>query len=178
MRLSLIFAQSENGILGANNTIPWHAREEQLRFKKATWGKILLMGRNTFDSLPTKLQNRHVMVLTSGALEQPDITCVSSVDEAISMAGQRRCDELVVAGGAHLYEEMMPVCDVVYQSIVHVNVEGDVMAPEIPDELFTQVWSRSYADTQPPFTYKTFITNRYRRNTSVLSEDMGIIINP
>lgn len=178
MRLSLVFAQSDNGVLGANNTIPWHAREEQLRFRKATWGKTLLMGRKTFDSLPTMLQNRHVMVLTSRVLEQGDVTCVSSVDEAISLAAQRHCDEVVVAGGAYLYEAMIPVCDVVYQSVVHVNVEGDVMAPQIPDDLFTQVWSRSYSDTQPSFTYKTFIANRYRRDTPVLSEDMGIIMNP
>jgi|GEM_PF-4218919 len=118
------------------------------------------------------------MVLTSHVLQQPTVTPVSSVSEALSMAEKRQCDELIVAGGARLYQETMPVCDVVYQSVVHVNVEGDVIAPDIRDGLFTRVWSRSHADTVPSFTYKTFIANRYKRNVPVLSEDMGIIVNP
>lgn len=74
-----IAAMSENRVIGANGQIPWHLPEDFKWFRRSTWGKTVLMGRRTFESLGKPLVNRLNIVLTrnpkllAGDPERPQV---------------------------------------------------------------------------------------------------------
>ena len=56
MKLHLIYARAANGVIGVNNTLPWHLPEDLAHFKRHTLGCPVIMGRKTWDSLPPKFR--------------------------------------------------------------------------------------------------------------------------
>lgn len=167
MLVSMIFACSDNGTLGLRNGIPWEAKEEQQqRFKVATRGKMIAIGRRTYESLPGKLPDRRIVVVSSRVEHDSGATWLRSLSDVLDYAKARNELELVVAGGLQLYDEAMPHCDVIYQSLVHVEVGGDVPAPGIDHRQFDMIWSRP-VKSQPAFTYRTFV----RRSAAVRRVD-------
>ncbi|MEJ2132773.1 MAG: dihydrofolate reductase, partial [Gammaproteobacteria bacterium] len=64
MKLALIWAQSENGVIGRDGRLPWRIPKEMAHFRKVTLGKPVIMGRRTFESLPAPLSQRTNIVLT------------------------------------------------------------------------------------------------------------------
>ena len=63
----ILVAVSPEGIIGKDNSIPWHYPEDLKRFKKLTLGKTVIMGRNTWESIPEKqrpLPDRRNIVIT------------------------------------------------------------------------------------------------------------------
>ena len=69
--ISLIVAASRNGVIGANNRLPWHLPADLKRFKQLTMGHPILMGRKTFESIGTPLPGRTNLVIT----RQKDFQC-------------------------------------------------------------------------------------------------------
>jgi dihydrofolate reductase len=104
MKISLIVAHGKNGQIGLDNKLLWHIPEDFAKFKKLTSGHTIIMGRNTFESLPGVLPNRHHIVITSKEIdinEGDDVSTASSVEEALeNCAGQ---DNVWVIGGAQIY---------------------------------------------------------------------------
>src|SRR6202008_4432914 len=104
--ISLIVAMAQNGVIGRGNALPWRLPEDLRRFREATLGKPILMGRKTFESIGLPLPGRANLVLTrdrdwraAGAI------AVHSVEEALRQT--RTCDELVAIGGAGVYRLLL-----------------------------------------------------------------------
>lgn len=134
--LSLILAASNNHVIGNDNKLPWRLPNDLKHFKEKTLGKPVIMGRKTFDSLPSALPNRMNIVVTTKARElekfcsSPDVFFVETPEEArklaeahLTITGQT---ELLVIGGAALYEHFYDSADRIYLTRVHANAEGDV----------------------------------------------------
>jgi len=131
MKIALVVAMSENGVIGKAQKLPWHLPEELQYFRALTLGKPVIMGRQTFESIGSRpLPKRHNIVLT----RQPDWQATGcdtahTVTEAITLAGE--IEELMVIGGAEIYQAFLNEAHRIYLTIVHGDYAGDTFFPAI-----------------------------------------------
>jgi dihydrofolate reductase len=123
-RLVAVVAMARNGVIGRDNTLPWRLPDDLKRFKALTWGKPILMGRRTFESLGRPLPGRLNLVLTRDpAWRAEGVTSVHSLAEARTAAGT--APEIMVIGGAEVYGLCWPATERIELTEVHADVEGD-----------------------------------------------------
>ena len=137
MAIHLIYARATNGVIGLNNTMPWHLPEDLAHFKKLTSGNPVVMGRKTWDSLPERfrpLPGRTNIVVTRNAdWSAEGVLRASSLPEALQRAAEHG-DPVWVMGGAQIYAQALPLADVVEMTVIHQDYEGDAFAPELGPE--------------------------------------------
>ena len=136
--ITLIVARDRNGAIGKDNTIPWHAPEDLKAFQRETLGGAVIMGRNTWDSLPFKpLKNRLNLVVSSNPEAADEVhASVTSAIEAAYAQGYRR---IYGIGGAGIYREMLDLADRLLITEVETEVEeADTFFPKIQP----QQWQR------------------------------------
>ncbi len=127
----ILVAVSPEGIIGKDNTIPWHYSADLKRFKRLTTGKTIIMGRKTWESLPIKpLPNRRNIVISRSSLE--NVECFQSIDEALETCQ----GDIWFIGGAGIYEEALLKSDTIDMTLVPDNVggKGCVYFPKIGNE--------------------------------------------
>jgi len=128
--ISLIVAMDENGVIGRDNALPWHLPEDLKRFKAATLGKPILMGRKTFESIGKPLPGRANLVLTrSHEWQHSGVLAVHSMEEAIERSSA--APELVVIGGEDVFRLALPLAQRIYLTEVHAQVGGDAKFPAL-----------------------------------------------
>jgi len=129
--ISIIVAIADNRAIGKDNRLLWHLSEDLKRFKKLTTGHTLIMGRNTFLSLPNgALPNRrHVVISDQRGETFEGCEMAASIEEAIRLAGDR--DECFVIGGGMVYAQFLPMAGKLYLTQVHESFEADTFFPEI-----------------------------------------------
>ena len=158
--ISIIVAIAENNAIGKDNKLLWHISEDLKRFKKLTTGHTLIMGRNTFLSLPNgALPNRrHIVISDVEGEEFEGCEMARSIEMAIEMAGET--EECFVIGGGMVYAQFLPVAGKLYLTRVHQSFEADTFFPEID---FGQ-WKAIYSETveageknEYPHTYTEYI---------------------
>ena len=135
--LSLICAVARNGVIGSKGTLPWHLPADLVHFKRTTWGKPVVMGRRTYESLGRALPGRRNVVLTRRVSFRapPDCEIAPDLDAARALCEGEERDEWLVIGGAMLYAEALPRACRMYLTRVLAEVEGDARFPEFdPDE--------------------------------------------
>lgn len=132
MKINIIAAHDKNYVIGLNGSIPWHSPTDLKRFKGLTQGRVVIMGRKTWDSLPVKpLPNRKNIVLSRNNSWYAHRTAgfvydAYDLEDAFSVCNEG--EEIFIIGGATLYEEALPVADKVYLSVFNLSVshaEGD-----------------------------------------------------
>ena len=151
--LSLITAMDSNRVIGMNNTLPWHLPADLAFFKQTTMGKPVIMGRKTFQSIGKPLPGRKNIVLTRDAnFEAPNCEVASSIDHAISRVGDS--EEVMLIGGASLYEQTIDSADIIYLTLIHHQFNGDTWFPEI-NPLDWKINSQDdfKRDEKTPFAY-------------------------
>lgn len=132
MKIALIAAMANNRVIGKDNQMPWHLPEDLRHFKAMTFGKPIVMGRKTFDSIGRPLPGRHNIVISrQEGLAIEGTTCVNSFAAAMKAAGD--VEELVVIGGGQLYEATLPLADKLYLTEISLDVDGDTHFPEWDD---------------------------------------------
>lgn len=136
MKLSLIVAIAENGIIGRDGELPWHLAADLRRFKRITMGHAIVMGRKTWQSIGRALPGRTSIVITRRTdfnPGDPKALVASSLDEALKLASQADCEQgqIFIIGGATIYDDTLPRADRLYLTRVHANVDGDVSFPTI-----------------------------------------------
>ncbi len=134
--LSLIVAMDKNNLIGQDNELPWHYKEDLQYFKNITSGKKVIMGKNTFLSIyeyiKKPLPNRENYVVTSSNLEYKGIHLVKDLDELINEYSNCENDEeMFIIGGLKMYEIGLEKANRMY--ITHIDKEhvGNVFFPKI-----------------------------------------------
>ena len=133
MKLHLIYARARNGVIGANNSLPWHLPEDLAHFKRTTLGQPVIMGRKTWESLPPKfrpLPGRLNIVVT----RQPDWHAEGAVRAHSIEDAMRQCPEASdawVIGGAEIYAQAAPLASTAVVTEIEQDFEGDAFAPEL-----------------------------------------------
>lgn len=159
MNITLIAAMDRNRTIGIGNKLPWRLPAEMAFFKKMTIGKTVLMGRKTFESLPKPLVDRRNVVLTRQTDFHPEgCEIVHSIKEALELY---TAEELVVIGGADIYEQFLPFANQILLTKVEVDIEGgDAFFPAFSDLHWKLVESESRDSDEKnkyAFTFQTFI---------------------
>jgi dihydrofolate reductase len=144
MRLCLIAAVAENGVVGKNNALPWHLPEDLKYFKRMTLGKPIVMGRKTFESIGRPLPGRTNIVVSRNQSYAPEgVQVVDSLKSSLTMAAEiaeSGCQkDLMVIGGAAIYAAALPLAQCLYITEVHGEVEGDAFFPEVDWSLWHEV---------------------------------------
>ena len=125
----LVAAVAANGVIGDRGTIPWRIPGEQAHFKAVTWGHTLVMGRATYDSIGRPLPGRSTVVLTRDPGWRADgVLVAASLDDALRLADDLPGD-VMVAGGAQVYAEALPVADAQVLTRIELSPEGDTRYP-------------------------------------------------
>lgn len=153
MNITLMAAVGSKGEIGLKNTIPWRLKDDMRRFKDTTMGKIVIMGRKTFESIPVFLDGRTVIVMTRKVdlvqahvnmlknkfqgKQVPPIICMDSLealfdalDDIISLY-DCNTSEVIIAGGSTIYKEFAPYADKLILTIVKTpdDFEADSYFP-------------------------------------------------
>jgi dihydrofolate reductase len=176
MKISIIAAVSSNGVIGTNNTIPWHVKEDMTRFKELTTGKVIIMGRKTYESLPKgALPNRANVVITSTKhqSELPNCHVFSTIESAMEyLAG---VTEVFIIGGASLYEKFLPIADTMYLTEVHENFAGDVTFPKFEHENWIVKERIDNLHAELPYTFLT-LTNVAKNTATTVCDTASVEI--
>lgn len=144
--LSLIVAFDKNQVIGKDNAMPWHYSEDLKYFKRVTLNHKVVMGSNTFrsiiDCLNKPFPNRESIIITheTDNKEYDNVTYYDNLD--IIIEKYKDCEEEVfIAGGMSIYEQMLEHCDKLY--ITHINNEydGDSWFPKINFENYNKISS-------------------------------------
>ena len=158
--ISMIVAMAENRAIGKNNELLWHLPKDFQHFKSVTMGKPIVMGRKTFESIGKALPGRKNIVITRDSnFTAEGVVIVHSI--AAALEASEEFDDVMVIGGASFYEQMLPMTETLYLTVVHQDFEADVFFPEIKAEEWNVVERVKHeADEKHAYPY-SFIT--YRR---------------
>jgi dihydrofolate reductase len=135
--LTLVAAVAKNGVIGAAGALPWRLSSDLKRFKAATLGKPVLMGRKTWESLPKRpLADRPNLVLTRDAnFRAEGGWTYASFDAALAagraMADARGAGEVCVIGGAEIFRMSLPLADRIVLTEVALSPAGDARFPAL-----------------------------------------------
>ncbi|MEQ3724750.1 dihydrofolate reductase [Alcanivorax sp.] len=166
IRLSMMVAKASNNVIGRDNKLPWYLPNDLKYFKQVTFGKPVIMGRNTWESLKGPLPGRTNIVITRQQQYLAEgAKVVATVDEAITMAenvafieGQ---EEAVIMGGAEIYALALPQTQRLYLTEVHAEVDGDTFFPEYDTSEWKEIGREDFPAEGPnPYDYSFVVYER------------------
>ena len=130
MKIGLIVAVADNGVIGRDNGLPWRLPEDLRHFKRVTLGKPIIMGRRTFESIGRPLPGRQNIIVSRETRESGvGVHWVESPLRALEVARTFDPEEAMVIGGELIYRELLPLADRLYITRVHAELEGDAFFP-------------------------------------------------
>lgn len=133
--ISLIAAIGKNNELGKDGDLLWHIKDDLENFKNLTMGKYIVMGANTYYSLPKKLKGRKYIVLSKKIKVIEQGMVFSSFDDLLNFIKLQK-EEVMIIGGASIYSLFMPFCDKIYLTEIEDSKEADVYFPKFDKRKF------------------------------------------
>lgn len=143
----------EHRLIGIGNRLPWRLSADLSYFRRLTLGKPILMGRSTYESIGRPLPGRHNIVVTRNPCYiAPGCTVVASPEAALQAAGKAK--EVMVIGGALLYQQMLPYAQRIYLTLVHGSFQGDAWFPLLDPNVWAEVEREDHAaNSRNPYPY-------------------------
>ncbi len=135
--ISIIVAIAVNNVIGGDGKLLWHIPSDLKYFKSVTDGKVIIMGRKTFESLGRVLPNRYHVILTRNEeykVDDENVKIVHSLKDLDQYVDDDQ--EHFVIGGGELFRTFLPIADRLYITWVGKEYEGDTTFPEIPANEF------------------------------------------
>jgi dihydrofolate reductase len=160
----LIAAVADNGVIGADNAIPWRLKSDMQRFKAITMNKPMVMGRKTFASLKRPLPGRtHIVITRDPGFGHPGVVTATSFETALALAQadamQRGADDIAVIGGAEIFAHFIEIADRLEITEVHAAPKGDTRFPAIDKTAWEEVARLGHEagpDDNAAFSYVTY----------------------
>ena len=125
--LSIVCAMAHNRVIGRANTMPWHLPVDLQHFKQLTLGKVIIMGRATYESIGRPLPGRTTVVLSRQSLLIEGVTCFTSLEAALAAYADE--EEIMIVGGAQVYAQSIDLCSRLYLTLIDLALEGDRYFP-------------------------------------------------
>jgi dihydrofolate reductase len=149
IKVSLIVAVAQNGVIGRDGGLPWRLSSDLRRFKANTIGRPVIMGRKTFQSIGKPLPDRHNIVVTRDTgFEADGVTAAPDIKQALTLAKARAArdgaKEVCVIGGGEIYRQTIPEADCLVVTYVEAEVEGDTRFPDIDTKTWHEVSSENH----------------------------------
>jgi dihydrofolate reductase len=166
MQIHLILARASNGVIGKDNTIPWHLPEDMAHFKRLTMGCPVIMGRKTWDSLPLKFRplpgRSNIVVTRQPGWHENGAQRASSLREALLICEQS--PNVWVMGGAQIYTLAMPLADTAEVTEIDAEVEGDAFAPSFGPDWTETARERHISATGLAYAFVTYTHTNPQRS--------------
>jgi len=168
MRIAMIWAMANNGVIGRQNKLPWHLPNDLKYFKRLTSGKTVIMGRKTYESIGRPLPNRINIVITRAKdFHAEGIKVVNSLPAALELAAAETliasAEEVIVIGGAEIYKLCLPLAERLYVTLVHADVDGDARFPEWDRQAYQEIGREDFsADGPNPYDYSFVVFDKIR----------------
>jgi len=144
MRLSIMVAMDEQGVIGAGGALPWHLSADLQQVKKITMGKPVIMGRKTHESIGRPLPGRENIVLSRDPrFRAPGCTVFNDLEQALEYC--RAADEVFIMGGAELFRLTLARAARIYLTEVHARVQGDTCFPEFNRSEWREIGREQHA---------------------------------
>ncbi|WP_434333896.1 dihydrofolate reductase [Mesomycoplasma hyorhinis] len=150
-----IWAMTEDGLIGKDNSMPWHIKEEFAHFRQTTLDKTLLMGKNTFLSLPKIFDRRKMYVISDDPefkVEHPEVHIINDYSWLIKEYQRNPDKDLYITGGLMIYTALIPESDILIVSFIKEKYVGNRYLKNINWDLFDLV----YEEDKGSFVVKTF----------------------
>lgn len=165
MIISLIAAIAQNRVIGKDNDLPWRLPNDMKYFMQTTLGHHVVMGRKNYDSLPTKfkpLPNRTNIVVTRQSDFKADgCAVVNSLEDGITLAKSNGETELFIIGGAQIYQQALPMSELLYLTEIKSDIEGDTYFPEINKKEWHEISRKAHsADERHRFAFDFVVYKR------------------
>lgn len=164
---SIIAAMDESRGIGKNNGLPWHISADLKHFAASTKGGTVIMGRKTWDSLPSAyrpLKERLNIVVSRSELSLPEgVLLAHSLDEALELAEQHGGDrKAFVIGGATLYAEAIThaACNELMLTELEGHADCDVFFPEIPADFLMKEMSEKMEENGFTFRFVRYLSGK------------------
>ena len=161
--IQAIVAIDENGAIGRQGDLLCHLPDDMKHFKQVTMGHSIVMGRKTFESFPRRpLPGRQNIVITRNTSWQcPGVTVAHSLEDAIAAA---QTDTLFIIGGAQVYEQALPLVQVLHLTVIHARwASADAFFPTLDMEEWQEVDREHHtSDSRHPYEFD-FITLKRRQ---------------
>ncbi|MFN7154474.1 MAG: dihydrofolate reductase [Acidovorax sp.] len=158
MPLHLIYARAANGVIGKDNTIPWHIPEDMAHFKQLTQGCAVIMGRKTWDSLPPRFRplpgRTNIVVTRQDDWHADGAQCAASLPAALAMCDASQTTWVI--GGGQIYAEALPLADCVEVTEIEQDFDGDAHAPTLGAEWVESARSRHVSAKGLAFSFVTY----------------------
>jgi dihydrofolate reductase len=163
--IAFVVAMSQNRVIGVDNGLPWRLPADMKWFVKVTMDKPVIMGRKTYDSIPARfrpLRGRHNIVVTRNPdYAAPGATVVHSISVALDMATADEPAEIIIGGGAMLYEALLPQADRLYLTLVEGEFEGDAFFPPLDWSQWQETYRQVHeADEQHAYSFTWLILDK------------------
>ncbi len=145
MKVSIIAAVAENGVIGKDNDLAWHLPDDMEFFKATTQGRTVIMGRRNYESIPHKYRplpkRTNIVVTRNGKYDAPGCIVVTGIDQALEAARSGGESQAFIIGGGEIYKLSLEenIVDDLYITHVHHQVEGDTHFPEIDQNIWKGV---------------------------------------
>jgi dihydrofolate reductase len=155
---------SNNWVIGVNNDLPWSLKDDLAHFKEYTTGKIIVMGRKTFESIGRPLPNRINYVISSTLENVEGVSIFTNLEDAIEAAKAYNLDknianEVAIIGGGYLFRDSIHSFNKLVLTRVNCSIDGDVYYPEIDFNNWELVSSEKFLkneDNQYDFAVETY----------------------
>lgn len=131
--ISIIAAIGKNRELGRGNDLIWHIKEDLKNFKNLTMGKYIVMGKNTYESLPKHLEGRKYIVLSSSLSEIENGLLFNDFNKLLEFIKDVD-EEVMIIGGASIYKLFLPFAYKLYLTEIDSEEKADVYFPDFNKE--------------------------------------------
>lgn len=164
MRISIIAALDRNRVIGHRGGIPWRLPADLKQFKRRTLGHALVMGRKTWESLPKRLEDRTLLVVTrTPHYDAPGAHVVDSVGAALERANELGAGHVFIAGGSQIYEVALEYADELILTHVDTDAEGDTYFPRVDFSRWTVAEHTDHPpDERHPYPFRVVVYKRRR----------------
>ena len=154
--LSLLVAYTKNKrVIGAQGKIPWKLSSERNRFKEICRNKYVIMGRKSFEEIGKPLPYCTLVIISHERIFKNLKTC-PSLDAAIEFCKAQGQEEILVAGGATIYEQALPYADKIYATEIDADFDGDTFFPALGPE-WTCTVDETHEEDGVNYMYLTYI---------------------
>lgn len=161
-RISLLVAMTPDRVMGKDNRVPWRLPAELKIFKDVSMGHHIVMGRLTYESINRLLPGRTTVIVTRNPGYRVEGAIVAhSLEEALAACGDD--PEIIVIGGAVLFESALLIANRIYLTYVHAKIDGDTFMPEFDMSEWREVASTHYAaDEKNPYDFTFTVLDRVK----------------
>jgi dihydrofolate reductase len=157
METGIIVAIANQYAIGKDNRLLCHLPADLKHFKEITNGHTVIMGRNTFFSLPKgALPNRRNVVLSPDDETFTGCETAHSIEEALALCAND--EKVFFIGGAMIYRQAYPIVDKLYLTQIHADFEADTFFPEIDYDQWEKTFSEHHeaAGGLPAYSYENY----------------------